>query len=368
MCDIDLAGTTYTQAVIAPDTDNVAGGHQGTKFSGIFQGNEFTISNLTIDVADIGSGCIGFFGYIANARISETKLKIIINLVEDADRIGGLVGESYGGVFEKCSVVCQVYCEDRLGLTGGICGRSNGDTFTNSFADSIVMGGDSSSSLGCFCGFVYGSVIIRCYASGTVSGADASSWLGGFCGANYAGSMISDSYALGTVYGGNSAYKIGGFCGFNIATISNCYSTASVVTGISAYDYGGFTGNNFASIVNCYFLETTGPDNGHGTPLDNPNMMTQANFSGWDFSNTDGDAADWMMLRENEDYPRLAWQTMYPGDIAGLYGVNMADLMEVVNNWLEQGCPTNCEQADIDNSGTVDLADLSILAANWMKQ
>jgi hypothetical protein len=26
---------------------------------------------------------------------------------------------------------------------------------------------------------------------------------------------------------------------------------------------------------------------------------------GWDFSETDGDPADWMMLREGEDYPRL---------------------------------------------------------------
>jgi hypothetical protein len=74
-----------------------------------------------------------------------------------------------------------------------------------------------------------------------------------------------------------------------------------------------------------------------------------------------------MMLREGEDYPRLAWQAIYPGDIAGLYGVDIADLMEVVNHWLEQGCPAGCEQADIDNSGTVDLADLSILADNWMQ-
>jgi len=45
----------------------------------------------------------------------------------------------------------------------------------------------------------------------------------------------------------------------------------------------------------------------------------------------------------------------------------MADLMEVVNHWLQAGCPAGCEQADIDGSGQVDLGDMAILAGNWME-
>jgi hypothetical protein len=130
--------------------------------------------------------------------------------------------------------------------------------------------------------------------------------------------------------------------------------------------------NDDVTLTACFWdTQTSGQEtSAGGTGKTTAQMMTLSTFTSadWDFSDIDGDAADWMMLRENEDYPRLAWQTIFAGDIAGLYGVDMADLMEVVNNWLEQGCPAGCEQADIDNSGTVDLADLSILAANWMKQ
>ena len=73
------------------------------------------------------------------------------------------------------------------------------------------------------------------------------------------------------------------------------------------------------------------------------------------------------MLREGEDYPRLAWQEVYGGDIAGLYGVDMEDLLEVAGNWLEEGCPAGCEEADINGDGFVNLEDLAVLAGEWLK-
>ena len=64
-----------------------------------------------------------------------------------------------------------------------------------------------------------------------------------------------------------------------------------------------------------------------GEGMTTAQMMSQSvyNSRGWDFIDTDGDPADWMMLREGEDYPRLAWQQIISGDIAGLYGVDMVD-------------------------------------------
>ena len=50
--DIDLAGRTYTTAVIAPDTDNENDNwyFDSTPFTGVFAGNGHVINNLTIDM------------------------------------------------------------------------------------------------------------------------------------------------------------------------------------------------------------------------------------------------------------------------------------------------------------------------------
>ena len=53
--DIDLGGHTFTAAVIAPDTDNINGGFQGTIFTGVFDGNGLKITNLTINTNGEGS-------------------------------------------------------------------------------------------------------------------------------------------------------------------------------------------------------------------------------------------------------------------------------------------------------------------------
>ena len=44
--DVNLAGLTYTTAVIAPDTDNSNNSFDGTAFQGVFDGNDHRIINL----------------------------------------------------------------------------------------------------------------------------------------------------------------------------------------------------------------------------------------------------------------------------------------------------------------------------------
>ena len=59
-CDIDLSGRTYTNAVIAPDI-SLEIDFQGTKFTGVFDGNNHSISNLVI--SSTGNTHLGLFGY-----------------------------------------------------------------------------------------------------------------------------------------------------------------------------------------------------------------------------------------------------------------------------------------------------------------
>ena len=61
--DVNLAGRTYTTAVIAPDIDAGWTFH-GTVFIGVFDGNDHKIIWLTIDDGGTGNDFLGLFGYI----------------------------------------------------------------------------------------------------------------------------------------------------------------------------------------------------------------------------------------------------------------------------------------------------------------
>src|SRR4030042_1531627 len=62
--DVNLAGRTYTTAVIAPDANNSNYDFDGTAFTGVFDGNDHKIVCLTIDDSGAGNDYLGLFGYI----------------------------------------------------------------------------------------------------------------------------------------------------------------------------------------------------------------------------------------------------------------------------------------------------------------
>jgi hypothetical protein len=410
MRDIDLAGTSYTQAVIAPDTSTNQG-FQGIAYSGIFDGNGHTISNLTVTASS--KDYVGLFGTIGSG--GQVKNLGVINVaILGHDYVSGLVGINSGTM-----ISCHIRGTVSGALTiGGLVGGNHG---TISSCSSSGLVSNTNMFVGGLCGqnFITGVIIGSCSASDVTGETDA----GGLCGFNVG--TISDGYATGNVTGESC---VGGLCGYNYhddATISSSYAVGSV----TGYNYvGGLCGQNRGTISGSFWdVETSGiadpeegvPDTNGIIGLPTAKMQTQSTFTGWDFS-----TPVWKMLRENEDYPRLAWQAIYPGDIAGLYGVDMEDLNmlieywlgtwhvkadivddSIVNlmdlsvigqNWMLTECGDcngaditgdgnvdtqdvailadqwlfqenpDCQQADIDNSGTVDLADLSILAANWM--
>jgi hypothetical protein len=475
MCNLDLAGTTYTQAVIASRSTSIF-------FQGIFDGNNHTISHLTITVPT--EDVIGLFGMVlTNGQIQDLGVENI-SITGDS-YIGGLVGYNSGsvsgcyttgsvngrswvgglvgyngstGTLTSCYAIGSAggidgYCSQ----VGGLVGCNAGGGLTSCYAVSSVNG---NRGVGGLVG-ANGGMVTSCYATGLVDGANIydGNFTGGLVGDN-SGLLIS-CYATGSVSG---YYFVGGLVGTNsssnpgIGSITSCYATGSV----SGHEYvGGLTGDNWGTLISCYatgFIsgyyfvgglagenaslitscfwdkQTSGKIIGIGygssvgvTGKTTAEMMTLSTFTSasWDFSTTDGDAADWLMLRPNEDYPRLAWQAIYPGDIAGLYGVDMEDLNVLIEYWLgtwhvkadivddsivnlmdlsvigqnwmltecgdcngaditgdgnvdTQDVATladqwlfqenpDCQQADIDNSGTADLADLSILAGNWME-
>lgn len=346
--DIDLADRTYTTPVIAPDrdTDNTTYPFEGTPFTGVFDGNGHIISNLTIDTAGAGTDYLGLFGQIqrSGAKVEHLGLENI-----------NIIGGSHSWEL------------------GGLCGYNKEGTISNCYAIGSVNGGDYSYDLGGLCGFNSYGTISNCYSGVSVTGGGHSGALGVLCGVN--GGIISNCYATGSVTGEKSSGDLGGLCGWNWAsTIINCYATGSVTGGVDSRYLSGLCGMNSGSDISNSFwdVETSGigvagDDNFGAIGKTTLQMQTETTFTvgGWDFDPDDGDAADWMMLREGEDYPRLGWQEVFAGDIAGLYGVDAVDFAELALHWGQSGCPDGCEDADISGDGSVNASDLMYLVGDW---
>jgi hypothetical protein len=297
--DIDLAGESFTKAVIAPDTDNTQWTNfDGTTFTGFFDGNGKKISHLTITGLD--QDYVGLFGCSYGGQIK--NLGLANANIQGRRDVGGLVGENDSGT-----------------LTG-------------------------------------------CYATGSVTGTYD---IGGLVGSNYYGTITS-CYATASVTG---TYRyIGGLVGYiNSGTQTSCFATGAV-SGPGGTSYvGGLVGFGGGSDTSCFWDKETSHQyySWGGIGKTTAEMKTLSTFTdaGWDFSATDGDPADWIMPANS--YPQLAWQSI-PGDIAGLYGVNYVDFAVFAAHWEQTGCPDGCENADINNSGTVDITDLMSLAENWL--
>lgn len=162
----------------------------------------------------------------------------------------------------------------------------------------------------------------------------------------------------------------GGLIGYNSCRVGNCYASGSIDADISDpnRNIGGLFGENRCDADGCYWnVETSGIATlADAASLTDAEMMIQNSFAGWDFSPDDGDDQQWMMIREGQDYPRLAWQQIIPGDIAGLYGVDHTDSIAMAQCWLDEPSG-DCAKADINGDTAIDLADFAVSAANWLR-
>ena len=203
-----------------------------------------------------------------------------------------------------------------------------------------------------------------------INGGEDSWYIGGLCGRNNEGS-ITNCHASGTVTGGNNSDDLGGLCGGNSHdNISNCYSTGSVTIGGDSDFLGGLCGRkSFSGIIDlCYFLDTSGPDNGYGEPLDDPNMRIQDSFVGWDFvGDINGTEDIWQLCIDCYDYPRIAWQFIDPGDFLHPGRVDHYDLFVLTHDWLsiDSRC---CDIAPETPDGIVNFLDYSEFTKYWLHE
>jgi hypothetical protein len=343
----------FDRALIAPFSGSFDGDHHVIR-------NFKTNTNSTIGQLGIFDGVLGT-GAVKNLKINNAS----INASENIYHHGVLAGNNEG-IILNCSVQGSV--SGRLYL-GGLVGWNTGKIQSCSASVSIV-GVDSSESLGGLVGDNVGE-IHNCKATGPVTSGLESQWLGGLVGFTGGGEILS-CYATGDVTAGYISSDIGGLIGYNWAysEIIECYATGRVSWGEFSEGIGGLIGVNDGTIQQCFFLNTSGPDNGYGTPLDDSNIMIQSNFTNWDFvgESTNGSNDIWRMCIDDVDYPRLSWEFAQNGDFACGDGVDIFDLQALAEHWLltEITNPTVFSYAcDANGDGVIDMADYAVLGENW---
>ena len=397
MADIDLGGYMGTSF-------NIIGTYPNP-FTGVFDGNEHTISNFTYTTTD--ADYVGLFGYVDNVNAVIKDLTLgnpDVNIVGESWYVGCLVGHLENGKITGCSIeggsvrgtrlvgglvgaswstISNCYARGSVTgdeYTGGLVGRNWG-TISNCYAAGSVSG---TSFTGGLAGRNDSGTILNCYGAGSVTGI---TYTGGLVGGNYEGTILN-CYAAGSVTGD---YHTGGLVGWNEGRISNCYAIGSV-SGSSII--GGLVGyNDYGTISNCYAAGVvTGTANtgglvgydssgsytssfwdrtvnpslaGIGNISDPPgvigkstvNMQKKTTFTnmGWDF-------VDIWDICEGTNYPKLAWQFML-GDFVCGDGVDFNDLDVFMEQWLME--KLSADVAVGGGDGVVDFLDWAVLADGW---
>lgn len=211
IADINLASHSFTDCVIPT-------------FSGNFNGNKFTISNVAIH-GNFNSSDMGVWKQLNSATIQNLNLENInienINTGFNTTSIGCLCGASNNNSSaNNCNVTGSITIDGQytVSYSGGLTGQNSGSINNCSFQ---------------------GSVINKIHGAG------------GLVGRNLKGAVITNSTTNCYV---ESTERTGGFVGSNYGYISNCFVTADVYSLGLEYGYtdfaAGFAGHNCGYILN----------------------------------------------------------------------------------------------------------------------
>ena len=218
--DIDASGTaTWNGGAgfvpLSPFSGILTGQNSNT-----FDGNNYTITGLTINAGTTPSALIGLFSFISSSGVARN-----LNLTNFAftangsnSRIGFLAATNTGTI-------------SQVSATGSF----------NTTSDGVMFGG----------------LVASNFVGGTINGSSAnvqftgtgglSAGVGGLVGQNIG--TISQSSATGNVSG---VYRVGGLVGFNSGTISQSYATGQTDNTSGGAIVGGLVGQNNGTITQSY--------------------------------------------------------------------------------------------------------------------
>ena len=288
MNDIDLSSYANWDPIGEMDPD--AGIMQG--FTGVLDGNGYSIKNLTINRPD--EVAVGLFAMIGNS--SGTAGAEVKNLgLTDLDITGGDVG--VGGLagavtFAKNISNCSITGKIKGGTyVGGLIGFMQGYTdISNSYTSATVKG---ETAVGGICGYFESGSLVNSYVLGYTEGQNAVGGIIGGLGGDIADRKISNIYVSGIVKGNT---ETGGIIGASYLYDPDLHGYL-----INAIWDTEITGQNTAIGYN----EAVTESNNKG--LTTAEMQDPANWQGWD--DTVWDFSTYP--------PKLKWQTQSSSNPGG---------------------------------------------------
>lgn len=243
-----------------------------TRFTGTFNGNGHTISNMKITGSYDNVGLFGSIG--EGGEVSNLILKdYLISGGTSGSYIGSLAGRNYGKV-SKISAIGKI---------------NNSNDIVASYIGGLV--GYNSSTGNIENTYTGGSIIVSNAISGGITG---------YC--NNSGT-ITNSYSETNIKSTKTSANVGGISG-NYGMITNCYYTGKVsgsnyVAGI-IYSSGTATSSYWCSDI---LTPTAGTKKGVG--LTGSEMQSINSYVDWDISSDENANTTWI-IREGE-YPKLRW-------------------------------------------------------------
>ena len=362
--DIDLGGKEWTP-IGETVADLIMGGHEYFVFSGNFDGNGYTIKNLTIgtETSPYSGDVCGLFGATSGTIEDVVLENVSINYVGGnhssgygfrmggalvgysmgdivnctvigldmkagsdgsyvaLNSIGGLVGIQDGGTTVSHSRVSgKIEESTKKGNVGGFVGtlaKGSSAKYCGADVSVEVTGNGRGIAVGGFVGIGNGvttdeTLIENCYATGNITGAE---YAGGFVG-NISGLNISNCYAKGDV---SNSFVGASFMGTDAAsnnyygTVKNCYATGLVSDiSSSAYAFAMQDTMNRSTIQNCYYnIQNTAKNTESAASLTIDDMKTDS------FLNVlNGSSNVW--TKRNNDTPACGAE---PADYSNVYEV-----------------------------------------------
>ena len=247
--DIDLSGVTIK-----------AIGSYKEPFYGTFDGNGYTLSNITIS-SDSNTGYNSLFGYVNGSIVNlKTTYKVdnYVSTSKMTQYFGGIAAFIVKSYVNNCESNVDIKCDVNGGIIGGLIGYNEDSIIVNSSVKGEITSNTKNNS--CYTGGLlgvnetgylkYSSSDIKINATGRDN-----LIAGGLIAKN--DGIIMDCYSICELSVSSiNNINAGGLVGYNIrGSISNSYTICEYkeVSDAKSLLVGGFGGLNEASINNCYY-------------------------------------------------------------------------------------------------------------------